>query len=92
MTLLDGHLSFPSWPCSAVQARSFEYLDDELARDERDAIDAHLRRCAACRHAMARDGAFRHQLRHAHRLEPAPDQLRSRLLDALRRASDDSIA
>ena len=90
--LHDGPLSFPSWPCSAVQARSFEYLDEEVASDERDAIDAHLRRCAACRHAFARDGAFRHTLRHAAPLEPAPESLRSRLLDVLRRASDDHLA
>ncbi|MCU0625720.1 MAG: zf-HC2 domain-containing protein [Gemmatimonadaceae bacterium] len=92
MTVHDGRLVFPHWPCSAVQARSFEYLDDELAQGEREAIDAHLRRCAGCRHAFARDGAFRTQLRHATPQETAPDHLRSRLLDALRRASDGGVA
>ncbi len=92
MTLPDGQAPYPHWPCSAVQARTFEYLDDELAPDERDAIDAHLRRCTGCRHAFARDGAFRHQLRHTQPAEHAPDALRSRLLDALRRASDGGLA
>jgi mycothiol system anti-sigma-R factor len=93
MTTPHGALLFPQQlPCRVVQARSFEYLDDELAEAERRAIDSHLARCADCRYAYDRDGAFRGFLRQAASIESAPASLRSRLVEALRRASDDTPA
>lgn len=93
MTPPHGTLLFPQQlPCRVVQARSFEYLDDELAEPERRAIESHLARCTVCRHAYDRDGAFRAYLRRAASTTEAPASLRSRLVDALRRASDESSA
>jgi mycothiol system anti-sigma-R factor len=86
-------LAFPqARSCLDVQARSFEYLDDELPSDDRREIAAHLTRCAACRHAFDRDATFRQFLRTAAVRDVAPTALRTRLLDALRRASEDAPA
>ncbi len=43
----------PSDPHAWVTEKLSEYIDDQLARDDRARVDAHLRECARCRASLA---------------------------------------
>jgi anti-sigma factor (TIGR02949 family) len=75
-----------SLDCETVVRALWAYLDRQLGDDERAAVDAHLAECADCRahtdferRLIDSIAAFRSDI-------PNPDELRDRVLDALRRA------
>jgi mycothiol system anti-sigma-R factor len=70
--------------CSDVLARLSDYLDGELAAEERARVDAHLRACDGCARFGGAFGATVRALR-AHLAGPTelPEALRERLRSAL---------
>jgi len=58
--------------CQAMRELVSALFDDELAGDEREAAQAHLDRCAACREWMAQVRAARRRLTAYPRIEAAP--------------------
>jgi anti-sigma factor RsiW len=65
------------------------YVDDEFDAAERAAADSHLATCPACSRRVHRERSFRHTLREAVAAHPveahAPDALRLRIVEAIRR-------
>lgn len=70
--------------CGQVLERLSDYLDGELAGDDRAAVEAHLRGCDGCARF---DGEFRATVvalrRHLLASPPAPPSVRARLAAAL---------
>jgi len=69
--------------CEHTRAQMVFYLDDELQSDERHALEAHLRNCAACRERYDQERQFLESIRGARPLHSAPPELRARLENAL---------
>lgn len=68
--------------CTDIDRLVTPYVDGEASAAERDEVDRHIRRCAACDQRVAAERAARRVLRtHASALtaETAPDALRTRL-------------
>jgi mycothiol system anti-sigma-R factor len=75
-----------SWPCAAVIARLYEFLDDELASEVCEVIRGHLARCQACARRFEYERVFLRVIEWRTRLEQAPPELRRRILESLLRA------
>lgn len=72
--------------CGEVLARLSEYVDGELAPDQKERVDAHLRGCDVCERFggefAAKVAALRRQLREAAPVDDAvAERLRRRLDD-----------
>jgi mycothiol system anti-sigma-R factor len=65
--------------CNAARERLFAYIDGELAIEQRDDLDGHLRACPECRHLVELERAFREIYVLPLRPDPAPAELRDRL-------------
>lgn len=70
--------------CEAIAPMIPALVDDQLAPDDRTAVESHLAACAACRGDARREQDVRHLLRSraASLLDVAPVQLRGRLRSA----------
>ena len=73
--------------CRDVEARLGAYLDGELDAAESAAVAAHLKACPACSRSFERQRALRAALRAEVPALGAPDTLRIRVRDAVRRAA-----
>jgi anti-sigma factor RsiW len=62
-------------------------LDGTLSSSERDAVGAHLERCAVCRNARALEAEFAAHLRRGSRLIEPPRDVQARVRAALARAA-----
>lgn len=70
--------------CLELDSRLHPYVDGELSVDEMAAADAHVAACPACTTLVTNERAFRRLLR-AQPREAAPDELRARIVHAVRR-------
>jgi anti-sigma factor (TIGR02949 family) len=70
--------------CVELDSRLHPYVDGELSVDEMAAADAHVAACPACATLVMNERAFRRLLR-AQPREAAPDELRTRIVHAVRR-------
>lgn len=70
--------------CLELDTRLHPYVDGELSVDEMAAADAHVATCPACTTLVMNERAFRRLLR-AQPREAAPDELRARIVHAVRR-------
>jgi anti-sigma factor RsiW len=61
-------------------------LDGNLPQHERQAVDAHVRECAACERAWKELSCTRGLMRRLPRA-PMPDPMKQKILDTLRRKS-----
>jgi anti-sigma factor RsiW len=68
--------------CEAVVIRLWEYLDQELAPEEAEAVGAHLTYCAHCYPAFCWDRAFL-KLLARQRVDAAPNRPSSPLLQSI---------
>jgi anti-sigma factor RsiW len=72
--------------CEDFEDRLSAYMDRELEAPDRQAMEQHLRECAACRTLHARQRALSTALREELPTYEAPDLLRARVQDSLRAA------
>lgn len=79
MMPMDGMLD-----CDAVMRQLWDYLDQELTPDRMDQIGAHLAVCKRCYPQHQFERSFLDALASARKDHPALDQLRVRVLAALR--------
>ena len=70
--------------CQEFEARLHPYVDRELGVDEMASGDAHVAHCLACRTLAMQERQFRDLLRRQPR-EPAPAELRARIVADIRR-------
>jgi mycothiol system anti-sigma-R factor len=75
-----------SWPCAAVVAKLYEFLDDELASEVCEVIRAHLAHCQPCARHFEYERVFLRVIAERTELEQAPPELRKRILRSLLRA------
>jgi anti-sigma factor RsiW len=68
--------------CREIDALVTPYIDDEVTAPERAVVEAHLAACPPCRHRAAVEVATRRTLRTRLCRPCAPEQLRSRCLEA----------
>jgi mycothiol system anti-sigma-R factor len=66
--------------CSEVLDRVYEYLDDEMAELDCAKIKQHLDECGPCLRQYDLDLALKALIRRSCACEPAPEQLRARVL------------
>jgi len=79
--------------CAEVVRALWEYLDNRASVEHRSAIDEHLARCDGCRAHFDFEERLVNQLAALRKQHSDPDQLRERVLEALRAAGlggDDS--
>jgi anti-sigma factor (TIGR02949 family) len=72
--------------CESAKSHIFPYVDDELAPELREELEAHLARCPGCRQLVGHERAFRDAYVSRLRPDPAPAHLRQtvdRLLESL---------
>ncbi|MEN3335959.1 MAG: hypothetical protein V7641_5324 [Blastocatellia bacterium] len=69
--------------CDHIRARMTFYLDDELQNDEREALEAHVSHCAACRERFDQERQFLENIRGARPLDMASHELRARVENLL---------
>jgi mycothiol system anti-sigma-R factor len=74
----------PGLTCNECQERLAPYIDDELDVLDRQAVNAHLAGCPACRTRYDRQRAVRDTIRQQLPTYRAPDLLRARIGNALR--------
>ena len=67
-------------PCAEVLRRVYEYLDGELSGHELQHVSEHLDECGPCLRQYGLEEAVKTLVRRAHLPEPAPAQLRERVL------------
>lgn len=79
MMPMDGMLD-----CDAVMRQLWDYLDDELTPDRMEQIGAHLAVCKRCYPQYRFERSFLDALAAAKAEHPALDQLRRRVMAALR--------
>lgn len=72
--------------CAEVVRDLWEYLDDRASAGHRSAIDEHLARCEGCRAHFDFEERLVKQLATLRKQHSDPDQLRKRVLEALRTA------
>jgi mycothiol system anti-sigma-R factor len=70
--------------CVEVLKRLWEYLDQELASEEAEAVGAHLSHCAGCYPSFSCDRAFLELLARQRAGCPAPPTLVARVRSCLR--------
>jgi len=66
--------------CREVLDRVFEYLDDEMAELDCAKIKQHLEECGPCLQEYNLDTALKALIRRSCACEPAPDELRTKIL------------
>jgi mycothiol system anti-sigma-R factor len=66
--------------CREVLDRVFEYLDDEMAELDCAKIRQHLEECGACLREYNLDQALKALIRRSCACEPAPTELRARIV------------
>jgi mycothiol system anti-sigma-R factor len=66
--------------CSEVLARVYEYLDGEMGEHDVAKIHQHLEECRHCLSQYDIDLALKALLRRSCACEPAPEELRTRIL------------
>ncbi|HJR63241.1 MAG TPA: zf-HC2 domain-containing protein [Gemmatimonadaceae bacterium] len=76
--------------CEAVVRALWDYLDGALDEPDMAVIDAHLADCEYCRAHAAFERELIGQIRALRREHDDAAELRSRVLDALRRAAGDA--
>jgi len=69
--------------CKTVQPLLETYLDNELARADARALEAHVDGCAECSALLTRLDALRRALRDGDLRYAAPEQLRTRIADSM---------
>lgn len=74
--------------CDRAREVSTAYLDDELARPDRERVEAHLRDCAACRAHYEAEGVFGEGLRARMKREPVPIDFEGRVRAAIAREAN----
>lgn len=77
----------PALRCEDCEALLDAYLDGELDEPSRQAVEAHLRGCAACRSEHDRQRALSEALRRELPAHKAPDLFRARVVGMLRSAA-----
>jgi len=70
-------------PCGEVLQRVFEYLDGEMAELDCAKIKVHLEECSHCLDEYQRDELLKAIVRRSCACEPAPEQLRTRILASI---------
>ncbi len=75
--------------CDATKSQVFPYVDGELTRELRDAMDAHLSGCESCRRLVEQEVAFRDAYVARLRPDPAPPHLREKVDRLLSRLADE---
>jgi len=65
--------------CDAAKSRVFPYVDGELTRELRDAMDSHLAGCESCRRLVEQQVAFRDAYVARLRPDPASPYLREKV-------------
>lgn len=76
--------------CDAVRRLLLAHLDGELVGDERQAVEAHLQDCAACRRAHAAEASLTSAIEAALSRPAAPEALRARVLGLAERSGASS--
>ena len=66
--------------CSEVLDRVFEYLDNEMGELDCAKIAQHLRECGPCLEEYDLDKALKALIRRSCACEPAPEELRTRIM------------
>ncbi len=66
--------------CREVLDRLYEYLDGELTHTDTDRIRQHLEECSPCLSEYGLEEALRALLRRCCACEPAPAELRARIM------------
>ena len=74
--------------CETVVRALWAYIDRELGDEERAAVDEHLAECEHCRAHTDFERRLVHSIASLRSELTEPDQLRHRVLDALRRARE----
>ena len=72
--------------CETVVRALWDYLDRRLEASDMAAIDAHLADCASCRAHASFERRLVDEIRALREQFTEPEELRSRVLDVLRRA------
>lgn len=70
--------------CDAVMRQLWDYLDDELTAEREAAIRAHLAVCKRCYPQYNFEAAFLRAVSGTRRTHSRPDELKTRVLMALR--------
>jgi anti-sigma factor RsiW len=83
----DVSPDLPGLTCEVCERQLGAYLDEELDVPAREAVEQHLRGCAACRARYDRQRALSAALRQELPTYVAPDLLRARIDGALRAAA-----
>src|SRR5947207_4840870 len=65
--------------CKHFSQQLSYYLDNELHGDERDAFEAHIGQCSACRVALTRERDFLEGIREARPIYQPPANLKGRI-------------
>lgn len=71
--------------CADTETLVQTYLDNELADNDADALEAHLAECAECNQFATEEARFHASLRERLTPPPAPEHLRGSILEALDR-------
>lgn len=71
--------------CAEAAERLYEYLDGELGAESAQAVREHLRVCEACYPRLAFEESFRALVRRVEEGQGAPEKLKGRVIDLLRR-------
>jgi mycothiol system anti-sigma-R factor len=74
----------PALPCASVLTLAYEYLDGEVAPDQKLKVEGHLARCPGCREHIERERSFRRSLRAGLAGERCPEVVRERISEAMR--------
>ncbi len=69
--------------CSATLLRLYEYLDGEMTTTDTARIKAHLDECGPCMQQHDRETALKALIRRACACEPAPTELRMRIVQRI---------
>lgn len=85
MTRIPGERVVAGLTCGQVLERLSEYLDDELAPEDRGRLESHLRGCEGCARFGGELGATVRALRAHLGAERLPSTFRDRLREAIDR-------
>lgn len=70
--------------CDSVMRQLWDYLDGELTPDREEAVRAHLSMCGRCHPQQDFEQSFLRALSASRREHSRPDDIKSRVLAALR--------
>lgn len=76
----------PTLDCEAVVRSLWDYLDGETSEEDALALERHLARCESCRSHAEFEARLVSEILRIRRTHSDSQQLRARILDALRRA------